>query len=141
MRTFIVSKTGVGFMSAALAAALAFPAGYVFAGQNTAVAAMQAPVVAAPVNTAAMLAQKKAAEDSALIDEMAQNTSEATGADMTETTPASAPARPSMRSRDPEMDRDMRHAIEFNEMLCSTNGQNCEAARLARRQYNEDHER
>jgi hypothetical protein len=39
--------------------------------------------------------------------------------------------------RDPEMQMGERHAIELNEQICKQTGQNCELARMARRQYEE----
>lgn len=39
--------------------------------------------------------------------------------------------------RDPEMQRGERHAIELNETICKEYGQNCELAKMARRQYEE----
>lgn len=38
---------------------------------------------------------------------------------------------------DPEMQMSERHIIELNEMICKQTGQNCELARMARRQYEE----
>lgn len=38
---------------------------------------------------------------------------------------------------DPELQMGERHAVELNEMLCAETGQNCEFAKMARRQYEE----
>lgn len=53
------------------------------------------------------------------------------------------PARSDFKSRittptfrpDPELQRGRQHAIELNELICRETGQNCEATRLAQRQY------
>ena len=46
-------------------------------------------------------------------------------------------ASPSGYMPDPELQRGQRQAVELNEMICKQTGQNCEAAALARRHYEE----
>jgi len=40
---------------------------------------------------------------------------------------------------DPELQRGQRQAVELNEMICKQTGQNCEAAAMARRYYEENY--
>lgn len=46
-------------------------------------------------------------------------------------------APPSDYRPDPELQRGQRQAVELNEMICKQAGQNCEAAAMARRHYEE----
>ena len=41
---------------------------------------------------------------------------------------------------DPDIQMGERHAIELNELICKEYGQNCELAKLARRQYQEKYD-
>lgn len=44
---------------------------------------------------------------------------------------------PTSYQPDPEIVRGIRHSAELNEMLCKTQGINCDAAKLFRKQYEE----
>lgn len=44
---------------------------------------------------------------------------------------------PSYSVSDPELQMGQRQAVELNEMICAQTGQNCEAAAMARRHYEE----
>lgn len=141
MQAWIVSKTGVGVLSAALATVLAFPAGYLAASHD-------APLVDPKPNAAAVNAKQAGSAQFAetsdgALDQMEQNAAYAV--DLAARLPAeeSEPVRAvtSTRRVDTEIDQGLRHSIEINEMLCKQTGQNCAEAKLFRRQYNESHGR